>query len=49
MCCIVAKHAGQSPTFSGAPNGTVLHNIYSLDIVSWMAKYAEQIINLYKC
>ena len=34
---------------SGAPDGSVLQNIYSADIVSWLAKAAEQILNLYKC
>ena len=34
---------------TGAPGRTVLQNIYSADIVSSLAKYAEQITNLYKC
>ena len=29
--------------------GTVLQNIYSAEIVSLLAKFAEQIIKLYKC
>ena len=32
-----------------APNRTGLQNIYSRNIVSWMAKSAELIMNLYKC
>ena len=34
--------------WSGAPDGTVLQNIYSADNVSWLAKSAEQIMNLCK-
>ena len=34
---------------TGAPDGTVLQNIYSADIVSWLTKSAEQIMNLNKC
>ena len=33
---------------SGTPD-TVLQNIYPADIVSWLEKSAEQIMNLYKC
>ena len=29
-------------------NGTVLQNIYSVDIVNWLSKSAEQSMNLYK-
>ena len=32
----------------GAPNGAVLQNNYSADIVIWLAKPAEQTMNLYK-
>ena len=32
---------------SGTCDGTVLQNIYSVDIVSCLAKSAEQIMNLY--
>ena len=38
-----------SNVMSGAHDGTVLQNICSVDIVSWLAKSAEQITNLYKC
>ena len=34
---------------SGAPDGTVLQNSYPADIVSWLAKSAKQIMNLYDC
>ena len=33
---------------SGAPYWNVLQNIYSADIVSYLEKSAEQIMNLYK-
>ena len=33
----------------GAPSRTVLENIYSVDIVSWLTKSAEQIMNVYIC
>ena len=33
---------------TGGPDGTVLQYMYSVDIVSWLAKYAEQTMNLYK-
>ena len=29
------------PVWGGAPNGTGMHNIYSADIVSWLAKSGE--------
>ena len=32
---------------TGAPSGTVLQDIYSADIVSWLVTSAEQIMNLY--
>ena len=35
-------------TKSEAPIGTVLLNIYSADIVTWLEKSAKQITNLYK-
>ena len=38
----------QSSHFTRAPNVTVLQNIYTVDIVSWLAKSAEHIINIYK-
>ena len=31
----------------GALSGTVLQNIYYADIVSWVAKSAEETMNLY--
>ena len=36
-------------SYIGAPNRIVLQHIYFTDIVSWVAKSAEQIMNLYKC
>ena len=37
----------RADNLSGAPDGTVLQDIYSADIVSRLAQPAEQIINLY--
>ena len=34
---------------AGAPDGTVLQNIYSAGIVSWLAESTEQIMNVYTC
>ena len=31
------------------PNRTILQNIYSADIVSWLAQSVEQTMNLYNC
>ena len=36
-------------TKPGAPNGTVLTNIYSTNLVSLLTKSAEHTMHLYKC
>ena len=40
---------GWQQAITGVPDGAILQNIYSADIVSWLVKSAEQIMNLYKC
>ena len=48
-CCTWGIQNSLTDMFSGARGGTVLQNIYSADIISWLAKSADQIMDVYKC